>query len=393
MAFQKLNAVMPASPGAWRGTARSGGVSGVQHANVPLTDNFTVVSNRLAQHGQLSLLAIGTALHIQSLPEGARVSIRTLADRFPETEHRIGRALRELEAAGFLCRTRLRTVDGRVVTRTVSYNSPASHTPLRPAREPGLSSEPGPDPEPERAPEPGPGPGPEPDPGPVPESDPGPDPGPEPESAADPEPAPEPETGWDPGSERDPAQDPDPDPGPEPGSRPEADPEPRAAADPAPDPAAGSGCEPGAGPASGRPAAEARPELVPTTALRREAARLLAGLRVREPRLLLAERDVERLVPGVVEWLERGVAYEAVRRALTADVPSDLRNPAGLVAYRLRAAVPPPLPERDRGSVSTPPPDRAIHPFRTCDGCERAFRSPTPATHCGDCTAHGRKAA
>ncbi|MFB6809129.1 helix-turn-helix domain-containing protein, partial [Streptomyces sp. NPDC056387] len=135
----------------------------MQHANVPLADNFTVVSNRLAQHRQLSLLAIGTALHIQSLPEGARVSIRALADRFPETEHRIGRALRELEAAGFLCRTRLRTVDGRVVTRTVSYNSPASHTPPRPAREPGRSSEPGPDPDPdpERAPEPGPGPEPE----------------------------------------------------------------------------------------------------------------------------------------------------------------------------------------------------------------------------------------
>ncbi|MYT24813.1 hypothetical protein GTW69_31830 [Streptomyces sp. SID7760] len=125
----------------------------------------------------------------------------------------------------------------------------------------------------------------------------------------------------------------------------------------------------------------------------RGAGELLAGLRVREPRLLLAERDVERLAPGVVEWLDRGAAPEAVRRALTADVPSDLRNPAGLVAYRLRAALPPPLPRHDRGPAGTPPPDRAVHPFRTCDGCERAFRSPTPATHCGDCAAHARKAA
>lgn len=49
----------------------------------PLTGNFTVVSNRLAQHGELPLLAIGTALHIQSLPEGTPVSIRALAERFP----------------------------------------------------------------------------------------------------------------------------------------------------------------------------------------------------------------------------------------------------------------------------------------------------------------------
>ncbi|MFE2145570.1 helix-turn-helix domain-containing protein, partial [Streptomyces sp. NPDC059456] len=86
------------------------------------------MSNLLAQHGELSLLALGTALHIQSLPEGAPVSIRALAERFPETEHRIGRALRELEGAGFLRRTRLRTVDGKVVTRTVSYNVPVFQT-------------------------------------------------------------------------------------------------------------------------------------------------------------------------------------------------------------------------------------------------------------------------
>ncbi|MFJ3198896.1 helix-turn-helix domain-containing protein [Streptomyces sp. NPDC086989] len=284
------------------------------------------MSNLLAQSRELSLLAMGVGLHIQSLPEGARVSIRVLAERFPETEYRIGRALGELEAAGFLRRTRLRMPGGSIVTRTVSYNLPLSETP--------------PDPEPD------------------------PDRGPDQNQAPDQDP------------ESDPDQDPQPpSPAPEP---------PSPAPEPEPAPEQVTGAEPPGDPV--RDPRPARPVL-------RVASELLAGLRIREPRLLLAERDVERLVPGVVEWLERGAAYEAVRRALTADVPSDLRNPAGLLAYRLRAAIPPPLPERDRGSASTPPPDRVIHPFRTCDGCERAFRSPTPATHCGDCTAHGRKAA
>ncbi|MFB6809130.1 hypothetical protein [Streptomyces sp. NPDC056387] len=98
-------------------------------------------------------------------------------------------------------------------------------------------------------------------------------------------------------------------------------------------------------------------------------------------------------MPGVVEWLERGAAYEAVRRALTADVPSDLRNPAGLVAYRLRASLPPPLPPSDRGPIGPPPPpDRIVHPLRNCDGCERAFRSPTPGARCGDCRTPGATA-
>ncbi|MGP3686720.1 helix-turn-helix domain-containing protein [Streptomyces sp. IBSNAI002] len=297
------------------------------------------MSNRLAQHGELSLLAIGTALHIQSLPEGAQVSIRALAERFPETEYRIGRALNELEAAGFLRRTRLRTAEGKVVTRTVSYNLPLSTTP--------------PDADPE------------------PPSHPHPDPHPEPDLVLDPHPDLHPEPNL--------VLDPHPDLGPDPGQGP--DPE----AEPAPGPP-----PPGPAPRGDRDRVR---ESAPAPALREEASRLLAGLRIRDPRLLLAARDVERLVPGVVEWLERGAAPEAVRRALASDVPSDLRNPAGLLAYRLHAAIPPPLPAPDRRPTGTPPPDRPRYPFQTCDGCERAFRSPTPGSHCGDCTARDRKAA
>ncbi|MFE7550013.1 helix-turn-helix domain-containing protein [Streptomyces gardneri] len=97
---------------------------GVVHDNARHTTRFTVVGNHLAQHEDLSLVAIGLAVHIQSLPTGAQVDIDTLADRFPEGRTRIANALRELEAHGYLRRTRVRTDGGRMVTRTVSCNQP-----------------------------------------------------------------------------------------------------------------------------------------------------------------------------------------------------------------------------------------------------------------------------
>ncbi|MFE7807710.1 hypothetical protein ACFU51_24190 [Streptomyces sp. NPDC057430] len=97
---------------------------GVIHNNVRHTTRFTVIGNHLAQHAELSLLAIGLAVHIQSLPGGAAIDIRTLAARFPEGKARIAAALRELEAHGYLRRTCERTASGRIVTRTVSCNRP-----------------------------------------------------------------------------------------------------------------------------------------------------------------------------------------------------------------------------------------------------------------------------
>ncbi|MFF3372721.1 helix-turn-helix domain-containing protein [Streptomyces sp. NPDC002680] len=104
------------------------GVSGVVHDNARHTTRFTVIGNHLAQHRELSLLAIGLAVHIQSLPTGARVDIKTLARKFPEGPDRIAAALRELEAHGYLRRPRERTSSGHIVTRTVSCNRPGHHT-------------------------------------------------------------------------------------------------------------------------------------------------------------------------------------------------------------------------------------------------------------------------
>ncbi|GGV89513.1 DNA-binding protein [Streptomyces gelaticus] len=110
--------------------------SGVVHINTRHTSRFTVIGNHLAQHRELSLLAIGLSTYIQSLPAGARIGIKTLAERFPDSEARIAAALRELEAHGYLSRTRERLPNGRVVTRTCSYNQPPRTTQRRPAPDP-----------------------------------------------------------------------------------------------------------------------------------------------------------------------------------------------------------------------------------------------------------------
>ncbi|XKK63223.1 helix-turn-helix domain-containing protein [Streptomyces sp. ARC32] len=124
------------------GTAhRTGG--GIVHENTRHTTRFTVIGNHLAQHRELSLLAIGLGTHLQSLPKGAPADIKTLTARFPEGATRIAAALRELESHGYLRRDRHRTPSGRIVTRTVSCNQPAAtpggpepHPEPRKARQP-----------------------------------------------------------------------------------------------------------------------------------------------------------------------------------------------------------------------------------------------------------------
>ncbi|OII62910.1 hypothetical protein BJP39_29950 [Streptomyces sp. CC77] len=108
----------------------------------------------------------------------------------------------------------------------------------------------------------------------------------------------------------------------------------------------------------------------------RVAAELLTGLRCHDPRLLLAEADVLRLAPAVAAWLERDAAPAAVRQGLTHGLPEKMAYPAGFLAHRLTALIPPPLPDR-------PAPDRP-HPLHTCEGCDRAFRAPQPG-RCRDC--------
>ncbi|MGX4690796.1 hypothetical protein [Streptomyces sp. JNUCC 63] len=97
--------------------------SGVIHVRTRLTADFTVISNALAQR-RGSAVTVGVAAYISSLPDGSPVSIDALCEHFTEGEILISRALRELEAAGYLERRRERLSTGQIRTRTYFYDVP-----------------------------------------------------------------------------------------------------------------------------------------------------------------------------------------------------------------------------------------------------------------------------
>lgn len=286
--------------------------SGVTHVRTYQSGQYVVVGNHLAQHRELSLTAIGLGTHILSLPEGAPVDIRSLAERFPEGRERIAFALRELEAHGYLERVRERTEAGRLVSRTYAH-----HTPERAAATPRPRSR---------------------------------------SAAAD---------------------------GSGDGPRASSQEDDRGAASPtAPDVQAAPV------PAEPEPPAPPLPAVEDAGNDERhgKAVALLAGLRRVDEHLTFSQRDVNRLAPAVIAWFDRGVPAAVVRRALTIDLPTDLRSPAAVVAYRLRESLPAPLPARCAPPVPTADDrtSRRPHPFQECDGCERPFRAPQPG-RCRDC--------
>lgn len=116
--------------------------SGVIHVRTRLTADFCVLANALAQR-RGSAVTVGVAVYIASLPEGTPVSIAALCGHFSEGEILISRALRELEAAGYLERRRVRLPSGQIRTRTYFYDVPG-----------GADPQTDPDPDPDGPPEP-----------------------------------------------------------------------------------------------------------------------------------------------------------------------------------------------------------------------------------------------
>jgi len=123
MADPQSNALLRADSGA--------PTSGVIHVRTRLTADFTVISNALAQR-RGSAVTVGVAAYISSLPDGSSVTITALCEHFSEGEILISRALRELEAAGYLERRRERTPSGQVRTRTYFYDVPGGAPDLDP---------------------------------------------------------------------------------------------------------------------------------------------------------------------------------------------------------------------------------------------------------------------
>ncbi|MGY0061296.1 helix-turn-helix domain-containing protein [Streptomyces sp. LZ34] len=297
---------------------------------------YTIIGHHLSQHNDLSLTAIGLGAHILSLPDGSPVDILTLAEKFPEGRSKIAAALRELEAHGYIERIRERTPQGQIITRTFSYNFPEA-TRARREREAQAARL-----APLRA---------------VPSL----------------QKSPKPKTSGSPSGSSTrtgaaPDADADPDPAPVSAQTPASDA--NAAVDPTPQPRTDR-VPPPSLPQPNAPAPERT----------RTAAALLAALRRDDDRLLLSERDVRRLAPAVAAWLERGATPDAVRHALATGLPPDLRHPAALLAHRLTALLPPPLPA---DLLAEPTPRPPVVPLQNCDGCDRAFRAPSPGC-CRDC--------
>jgi hypothetical protein len=113
----------------------------VIHVRTRLTADFTVISNALAQR-RGSAVTVGVAAYIASLPDGTSVTIPALCKHFSEGEILISRALRELEAAGYLERRRERTSTGHVRTRTYFYDVPVGDPHTEPDPDPNGPPEP-----------------------------------------------------------------------------------------------------------------------------------------------------------------------------------------------------------------------------------------------------------
>jgi hypothetical protein len=348
MAEKKPNAALRSIQGLRRSTTPSG----VTHVRTYQSGQYVVIGNHLAQHRELSLTAIGLATHILSVPEGTPVDIRSLADRFSEGRDRIASALRELEEHGYLQRVREHTDSGRLVTRTYAHHNPdtaaTAAAPLRVAGPPAAGRR-----TVER------------------------------QSAARTTEVPA-------ASEEDDQAPSRQAPAPDPAVREVcATPDPRQASATKP-PVLERPVTPNTRQASAPEPAV--PEVRATPHPRHDrAAALLAGLRRTDDRLILSRRDVDRLAPAVSAWLDNGVSAAVVHHALTDGLPVDLRNPAKLIAYRLDALLPVPLPARPTPAPMPPGEPSAVRrpdPLQNCDGCDRAFRAPQPG-RCRECRADG----
>ncbi|WP_175409680.1 hypothetical protein [Streptomyces sp. TRM64462] len=101
------------------------------------TRNFTTLGNELLRDPNISFVAAGVLVYLLSLPEAACVDIRSLAKRRREGRTRIGKALHELEAAGYLRRESYQDPrTGYWLTTYDVYDTPFETTPADAAAAP-----------------------------------------------------------------------------------------------------------------------------------------------------------------------------------------------------------------------------------------------------------------
>ncbi|MFD8220792.1 hypothetical protein ACFV2U_45775 [Streptomyces sp. NPDC059697] len=99
------------------------------HRTTP-TRAFSVFSNALLRDRSLSWCAVGVLTYLLSLPNGARATIRTLAEQRKEGRARIAAALRELEESRYLRRVvRKDGESGQLFTVYEVFDTPYDNEP------------------------------------------------------------------------------------------------------------------------------------------------------------------------------------------------------------------------------------------------------------------------
>ena len=97
--------------------------------------DYTVMSNHHLRDTELSLKSKGLLSMMLSLPEEWNYTTRGLAAICKEGADCIGSALRELEQAGYIVRSRIRDSKGKIVdVEYIIYEHPTSHSRHRRSR-------------------------------------------------------------------------------------------------------------------------------------------------------------------------------------------------------------------------------------------------------------------
>ncbi|MFI0759697.1 MarR family transcriptional regulator [Streptomyces anulatus] len=95
----------------------------------------------------------------------------------------------------------------------------------------------------------------------------------------------------------------------------------------------------------------------------------LARLGRDDHRLTLSADDCATLEPQATQWLARGVSVDYLTSALTAGLPAQVDSPVGLLRRRLTDKIPPRLPTAGSPSPGAPAPVR--HLLVECTDCGR----------------------
>jgi DNA-binding MarR family transcriptional regulator len=103
--------------------------------------HFVMVRNSVARDERLSFRARGVLVAVLSRPDDWSISAENLAREGNEGVQTIYRALKELEAAGYVERRKVRNKAGQVRTETLVYDEPKDKT-VQPAYQKPVSGEP-----------------------------------------------------------------------------------------------------------------------------------------------------------------------------------------------------------------------------------------------------------